>query len=77
MTTTIVHISDLHLRSAWPEEQGVVLREFFEDLKKKVSQPNRAYVLCTGDVLQAGENFLQKPFGPDQLLETVRRCLDT
>jgi PAS domain S-box-containing protein len=26
--------------------------------------------------LKAGENFLQKPFPPDQLLETVRRCLD-
>lgn len=26
--------------------------------------------------LQLGENFLQKPFPPDQLLETIRRCLD-
>jgi two-component system cell cycle sensor histidine kinase/response regulator CckA len=26
--------------------------------------------------LRHGENFLQKPFGPDHLLETVRRCLD-
>jgi signal transduction histidine kinase len=26
--------------------------------------------------LKPGENFLQKPFPPDQLLETVRRCLD-
>ena len=26
---------------------------------------------------QADENFLQKPFPPDQLLETVRRCLDS
>jgi PAS domain S-box-containing protein len=26
--------------------------------------------------LRNGENFLQKPCGPDQLLETIRRCLD-
>jgi two-component system, cell cycle sensor histidine kinase and response regulator CckA len=26
--------------------------------------------------LRAGENFLQKPFGPNQLLETIRQCLD-
>jgi CheY-like chemotaxis protein len=26
--------------------------------------------------LRSGENFLQKPFASDQLLETVRRCLD-
>jgi CheY-like chemotaxis protein len=27
--------------------------------------------------LQAGENFLQKPFFPDQLMGIVRRCLDS
>jgi CheY-like chemotaxis protein len=26
--------------------------------------------------LRAGENFLQKPFPPEELLETIRRCLD-
>ncbi len=26
--------------------------------------------------LQEGENFIQKPFAPQRLLETVRRCLD-
>ena len=26
--------------------------------------------------LQEGQDFLQKPASPDQLLETVRRCLD-
>jgi nitrogen-specific signal transduction histidine kinase/CheY-like chemotaxis protein len=26
--------------------------------------------------LRSNENFLQKPFQPDQLLETIRRCLD-
>jgi two-component system cell cycle sensor histidine kinase/response regulator CckA len=27
--------------------------------------------------LNSGQNFVQKPFPPDQLLETVRRCLDS
>jgi CheY-like chemotaxis protein len=27
--------------------------------------------------LRAGENFLQKPFAPDQLLDTIRNCLDS
>jgi hypothetical protein len=26
--------------------------------------------------LQEGQNFIQKPSPPHQLLETVRRCLD-
>jgi hypothetical protein len=26
--------------------------------------------------LKPGEHFLQKPYLPDELLETVRRCLD-
>ena len=26
--------------------------------------------------LHSGENFLQKPFSPSKLRETIRRCLD-
>jgi two-component system, cell cycle sensor histidine kinase and response regulator CckA len=26
--------------------------------------------------LRSGENFVQKPYPPHQLLESVRRCLD-
>jgi CheY-like chemotaxis protein len=28
-------------------------------------------------VLQPGQKFLQKPFSPYQVLETVRQCLDS
>ena len=54
MTTTIVHISDLHLRKDWHEEQGVVLREFFEDLKVQIKDITDVFTIFTGDILQEG-----------------------
>lgn len=57
MTTTIVHISDLHFRGNWEEDQGLVLKEFFIDLKnqlEKVSDRNRIFVAFSGDIVYAG-----------------------
>ena len=54
MTTTIIHISDLHLQENWQEEQGVVLREFFADLKLQIRDSRATYVVFTGDILQEG-----------------------
>ena len=52
--TTIIHISDLHLRENWQEEQGVVLRELFSDLKVQINDHSNTYVVFTGDILQEG-----------------------
>ena len=54
MTTTIIHIPDLHLQENWQEEQGVVLREFFADLKLQIRDSRATYVVFTGDILQEG-----------------------
>lgn len=56
MTTSIVHISDLHLRENWHEEQGFVLREFFQDLEKQISEIDDVFVIFTGDILQQGKD---------------------
>ena len=54
MPTTILHISNLHLRKNWHEEQGVVLREFFADLQRQISEMDEVFVAFTGDILQEG-----------------------
>ena len=54
MPTTILHISDLHLPKNWHEEQGVVLREFFDDLKAQIKDMSEVFVAFTGDILQEG-----------------------
>ena len=56
MVTTIVHISDLHLRKNWHEEQGFVLREFFDDLKTQINDFNDVVAIFTGDILQEGSD---------------------
>lgn len=56
MSITIVHLSDLHLRREWPEEQGFVLNEFLGDLRKQISSSPDVYVVFTGDIVQAGED---------------------
>ena len=56
MTTRLLHISDLHLRKDWHEEQGVVLRAFFDDLKTQITDINELFVVFTGDILQEGSD---------------------
>lgn len=54
--TTIVHISDLHYREHWEEEQGLVLERFFEDLGRQLGGVDRskAFVAFSGEVVRAG-----------------------
>lgn len=53
---TIVHLSDLHFREHWEEEQGLVLRGFFEDLAEQMKRLNSAdvFVAFSGDLVQEG-----------------------
>ncbi len=52
-----IHLSDLHYRNNWEEDQGVVLQEFFKDLKKQIDlTPNDDYYLImSGDFVLAGD----------------------
>ncbi len=56
MTISIIHISDLHLRENWHEEQGIVLKEFLLDLERTVTTPSKTYIVFTGDILQEGSS---------------------
>lgn len=56
-----VHISDLHFREQWEEDQGLLLREFISDLKKQVAdyEIKNVYIVFTGDIVLAGANKKQ------------------
>ena len=66
MNKTIIHLSDLHFRQSWEEDQGVVLAEFFKDLGKQIAKLDKssAYVAFSGDVVLAGgdPNLYEKFF---------------
>ncbi|MFZ1415328.1 MAG: metallophosphoesterase [Defluviicoccus sp.] len=52
----IIHLSDLHLRLGWFEEQGVVLSALFDDIKKLTTRSPRTYLVFSGDIVQAAES---------------------
>lgn len=58
MEKIFVHLSDLHYRLNWHEDQGVVLKAFFLDLGKQLAKMNieNIYLVFSGDVVQAGGN---------------------
>lgn len=58
MHKIFVHLSDLHYRLNWEEDQGVVLKSFFADLGKQLNKLNvdNVYLVFSGDIVQAGGN---------------------
>ena len=58
MGKNIIHLSDLHFRQNWEENQGIVLEAFFKDLAKQIGQldSSNVYIAFSGDVVQAGGN---------------------
>jgi nitrogen-specific signal transduction histidine kinase len=52
------------------------LRQDEPDLKIIFTSGYSAEIAARGIELQPGQNFVQKPCPPDQLLESIRRCLD-
>jgi predicted MPP superfamily phosphohydrolase len=52
-----IHLSDLHYRDNWEENQGLVLEEFFKDLKKQVAfaPSDQYYLIMSGDFVLAGD----------------------
>jgi predicted MPP superfamily phosphohydrolase len=56
MKMNFVHLSDLHYRLNWHEDQGVVLNAFFKDLEKQIEKfdVKNTYLIFSGDVVQAG-----------------------
>ncbi|MGC1374895.1 MAG: metallophosphoesterase [Anaerolineales bacterium] len=65
MHKTIIHLSDIHFRQNWNEDQEVVLDGFFKDLGKQVESLDRSsvYIAFSGDfVLKGGEPVLYEKF---------------
>jgi len=58
MEKIIIHLSDLHYRENWEENQGVVLDGFFTDLRKQIENldPRNVFIAFSGDVVLAGSN---------------------
>jgi predicted MPP superfamily phosphohydrolase len=58
MKKIILHLSDLHYRHGWIEEQGVVLDAFFKDLNQQINllQNTDVYLIFSGDIVQSGED---------------------
>jgi len=56
MYKTIIHLSDLHFRQNWEEDQDVVLGELFKDLGKQIRSLDKSsvYIAFSGDVVLAG-----------------------
>lgn len=53
---SIVTISDIHFNKNEAENQGLVLSEFFNDLKERVGQihSSNLYCIIAGDLVQSG-----------------------
>ena len=48
-----IHLSDIHLRSGWHEEQQLVLGAFLEDFRGLIAEKD-TYVIVSGDLARAG-----------------------
>jgi predicted MPP superfamily phosphohydrolase len=58
MIASFLHLSDLHYRLNWDEDQGLVLGAFFKDLTKQVEKfkKEKLYLVFSGDMVKAGSN---------------------
>lgn len=57
-TIKIIHISDIHFDKSEPENQGLIINSFFNDLEESQSNLNKesTYCIITGDLVKAGSN---------------------
>ena len=54
----IIHLSDLHYRENWEENQGVVFGSLFIDIEQQIalSPKDTYYLVMSGDFALAGDN---------------------
>lgn len=61
----LIHLSDIHYRIGWEENQGKVINAFWIDLEKQIHTYNLddIYIVFSGDIVQAGgDNQLYENF---------------
>ncbi len=58
MLISIIHLSDIHYRAGWHENQTIVLDEFIVDLQKQITslKNSKNFLVFSGDIVQAGED---------------------
>ena len=54
MKYTFLHISDLHYRADWYEENNLVCNKFIEDIKSQLSNHENSYLVFSGDIVFDG-----------------------
>lgn len=57
MAVKLIHISDIHYRTNWEENHGVVLRALFDDIRVQMnaSRTDTFYAILSGDIVQAAD----------------------
>lgn len=60
MRTLLFFVSDIHYTGNSPENEGVVIKGFLEDLEKQLllNLHDEVYVLIGGDLVQAADNYI-------------------
>jgi predicted MPP superfamily phosphohydrolase len=55
MDKIIIHLSDLHFRQNWEDDQDLVLVGFFKDLEKQINKLEKSsiYIAFSGDLVLA------------------------
>lgn len=55
---TIIHISDIHFENIEPENQGLVINSFFDDLDTKIkpTDSENTYCIISGDLVNKGNS---------------------
>jgi len=58
MKITLIHLSDIHFRMNWEENQGIVLDAFFKDLSKqiKLNPSSKYFLVSSGDFVFTGSD---------------------
>jgi hypothetical protein len=86
MKKSIIHLSDLHFRQNWYEEQGLVLDAFFKDLAKQIQglDTSNVFFIFSGDLVLAGEkeelyeaffNYFDTELNKLKILKDQRICI--
>lgn len=73
MNTIILYFSDIHLTGSKPENEGMVIKAFCEDVKQQLAhlQYNDVYVLIGGDLVQAADDMNSYHIFYDKILNKL------
>ncbi len=58
MTIKLIHLSDIHFRMNWAEDQGVVISNVIDDIECQIAEfdINNTYIVISGDIVLVGGN---------------------